>query len=67
MDKTTGYRKSRWLVALLSYNYKDGGGPTQHSYTPDSAVAKMLLEAQIQYNFDLVSNSNFTVGMITVM
>ena len=56
------------LFALLSYNYKDGGGPSNPTFLYNSGFRQVAenaaLEAQIQYNFDLPGflNSNFTVG-----
>ena len=56
------------LFALVSYNYRDGGGTKDPTFLYNSGFRQVAetraLEAQLQYNFDVPSflNSNFTVG-----
>ena len=56
------------LFALVSYNYRDGGGTKDPTFLYNSGFRQVAetkaLEAQIQYNFDVPGflNSNFTVG-----
>lgn len=63
-----GRVQSGGLFALLSYNYKSGGGRNNPTFLYNSGLRQVAinssLEAQIQYNFDVPSflNTNFTVG-----
>ena len=56
------------LFALLSYNYKSGGGRENPTFLYTSGYRQIAinsaLEAQVNYNFDIPSflDSNFTVG-----
>ena len=56
------------LFALVSYNYRDGGGTKDPTFLYNSGFRQVAetraLEAQVQYNFDLPGflNSNFTIG-----
>ena len=63
-----GRVQSGGLFALMSYNYKSGGGRNNPTFLYNSGLRQVAinssLEAQIQYNFDVPSflNTNFTVG-----
>ena len=63
-----GRVQSGGLFALLSYNYKSGGGRNNPTFLYNSGLRQVAinssLEAQIQYNFDVPSflNTNFTIG-----
>ena len=56
------------LFALVSYNYRDGGGTKDPTFLYNSGFRQVAetraLEAQLQYNFDVPGflNSNFTIG-----